>query len=100
MFTARGTVVGLYKNRRVDQSTGEQVEKDKVQLYGALPMPDEDGTRVGLIDLTVPDSRPYQALKDKEIEVQIGFFAPAKGTVITYVPKGARPKPITNSSAA
>jgi hypothetical protein len=92
--------VGLYTNRRVDRDTGEQVEKDKVQLYGALPLPEEDGTRVGLIDLTVPDARPYDALKGKEVEVQIGFFAPAKGTVITYVPKGARPKPITNPPAA
>lgn len=92
MFTLRGEVIGLYKTRPTDQDTGEKLEKDKVQVMGEIPVPEGDGTRRGLIDLTVPDPRPYQALQDKTIEVPVGFFAPAKGQVIHFVPKGARPR--------
>lgn len=92
MFTVKGQLLGIYKTRPTDRETGEQTEKDKVQLLGEIPVPEGDGTRRGLIDLTVQDVRPYKALEGKEIEVAVGFFSPAKGNVITFVPKGARPR--------
>jgi len=43
------------------------------------------------VTLNVDDPRPYHDLQGKVVRVPFGFFSPAKGQVITFVPKGAKP---------
>jgi hypothetical protein len=44
-----------------------------------------------LVTLTCEDVKPYEALKGQKISVALGIFAPAKGQVIYFIPKGSLP---------
>jgi hypothetical protein len=93
MFTVTGQVLKTFvQEGRTDKETGE-VGKDavKVQIMGEMPVQGGD-SRMELITLTVEDQKSYDALKGKRVRVPLGFFAPAKGNIIYYIPKGSNPE--------
>ena len=93
MFTVTGLVMKTFvQEGRTDRETGE-VGKDavKVQIMGEMPVQGGD-SRLDLITLTVEDQKSYEALKGKRVRVPLGFFSPAKGNIVYYIPKGSSPE--------
>lgn len=93
MFTVTGQVLKTFvQEGRVDRDTGE-VGKDavKVQIMGEMPVQGGD-SRMELITLTVEDQKSYDALRGKRVRVPLGFFSPAKGNIVYYIPKGSNPE--------
>lgn len=104
MFNICGIVLHTFEQpKRVDSKTGEVLsdEKPKVQILGDMPLPNGQ-TRMEMVTLTCEDVKPYEALKGQKISVSLGIFAPAKGQVVYFIPKGSFPvldggKPPTGS---
>ena len=93
MFNISGTVLHTFDQpKRVDSKTGEVLsdEKPKVQILGDMPLPNGQ-TRMEMVTLTCEDIKPYEAFKGQKITVALGIFAPAKGQVIYFIPKGSLP---------
>ncbi len=93
MFNLTGTVLHTFEQpKRVDSKTGEILsdEKPKVQILGDMPLPNGQ-TRMEMVTLTCEDVKPFDALKGQKISVALGIFAPAKGQVIYFIPKGSLP---------
>lgn len=93
MFTVTGQVLKTFvQPGQANRETGE-IGKDsvKVQIMGEMPVPGGD-SRLDLITLTVEDQKSYESLKGKRVRVPLGFFAPAKGNIVYYIPKGSAPE--------
>ena len=91
MFEITGRVENLYTMRPVADDGTVQI-KHKVQLLGSIPV--EEGSRSGLIDLSIKDPQVWETLKDlrgKLVRIPFGYFSPARGQVVAFVPKGAKP---------
>lgn len=99
MFTINGQVIGTFTQPgRVDEKTGEIGEsKDKVQIFGDMPTQSGE-TRRELVTLSCEDRKEYEALQGQQVSIPMGVFAPAKGQVIFFIPKGARPTVIGSST--
>lgn len=99
MFTVTGQVLKTFvQPGAVDKTTGEAGEPSvKVQILGEMPVQGGD-SRVDLITLTVPDKGAYDALKGKRVRVPLGFFAPAKGSIVYFIPKGGKPELVTGEA--
>lgn len=91
MFSITGRLLKAYPEKQVNRDTGEEITKHRIQLLGDIPLRDGSGTRLDLVTLTVESLAPYLELMEQAISVPFGFFAPAKGNVITFVPKGSKP---------
>jgi len=92
MFTVSGKVINVFDQQgKVDQDTGEVGETTpRLQLLGNMPMPNGE-MRMDMITVKVENKKVYEALEGKEIRLPIGVFAPSKGQIVYYVPKGAKP---------
>lgn len=93
MFQVSGQVVNVYDApARPDKETGEiGEEKSKVQIVGYLPL--ENGQqRYDIITLTVQDKLEWQGLQGRRVVVSLGFFAPARGSIVYFIPKGCHPR--------
>lgn len=93
MFTVTGQVLKTFvQPGRTNKETGEISESSvKVQIMGEMPVQGGD-SRLDLITLTVEDAKTYEPLKGKRVRVPLGFFAPQKGNIVYYIPKGAAPE--------
>jgi len=93
MFTVTGQVLKTYyQEGRTDKETGEiEPGSHKVQLLGEMPVKGGD-SRADLITLTVEDPKAYAGMKGKRIRVPLGFFAPQKGNIVYFIPKGSLPE--------
>jgi len=101
MFNITGRVINTFEapGRKADEKAGIQAQeaKPKVQLLGEMPVPGEQ-TRMELVTLTCEDQAEYEALKGKTVSVAMGVFAPARGQIIYFIPKGAHPVEVASSS--
>ena len=97
MFTVTGQVLKTFvQPGRVDKETGEVSESStKVQILGEMPVQGGD-SRVDLITLTVENKKTYEDLRGKRVRVPLGFFAPQKGNIVYFIPKGATPELAVN----
>jgi hypothetical protein len=93
MFTVTGQVLKTYiQAGQVDKETGEVGKSSvKVQIMGEMPVQGGD-SRLDLITLTVDNEQTYSVLKGKAVRVPLGFFAPQKGNIIYFIPKGSKPE--------
>lgn len=91
MFSITGQLLKAFSERQVNRDTGEEVTRNRIQLLGDVPLRDGSGSRHDLVTLNVDDLSLYRSMEGKTIQVPFGFFAPAKGNVITFVPKGSKP---------
>lgn len=91
MFTVTGQVMKTYiQEGKTDKETGVIEESTaKVQILGEMPVKGGD-SRLDLITLTVEDEKTYASLAGKKIRVPLGFFAPSKGQIVYYIPKGSK----------
>lgn len=99
MFTVTGQVLKTFvQPGSVDKATGEAGEPSiKVQVMGEMPVQGGD-SRLDLITLTVPDKGAYDSLQGKRVRIPLGFFAPQKGTIVYFIPKGAKPEIIAGDA--
>jgi hypothetical protein len=96
MFTVTGQVLKTFiQPGQVDKETGEVGKSSsKVQIMGEIPVQGGD-SRLDLITLTVENQKSYEELKGKRIRVPLGFFAPQKGNIVYFIPKGSIPEIVT-----
>jgi hypothetical protein len=83
MFTITGEVRNVFK-----QENNDGTFKNKVQILGSFPTL-AGGIREDLVTLSVPDGVDFEPLKKQVIRCPIGVFAPAKGVVTYFIPKGS-----------
>lgn len=93
MFTVTGRVMKTFVQPGVlNKETGEVSQPSpKVQIMGELPVQGGD-SRLDLITLTVENIKTYTDLVGKSIRVPLGFFAPQKGNIVYFIPKGSNPE--------
>jgi len=93
MFTVTGQVLKTFiQPGQTDKETGEVGKSSiKVQIMGEMPVQGGE-SRLDLITLTVEDKKTYEELKGKKVRVPLGFFAPQKGNIVYFIPKGALPE--------
>ena len=91
MFQVSGQVMNCYyQPGPVDAETGEiKKGKNKVQILGNIPVSD-GGSKMDLITLTVPDGVDFKTYLQKKVSVPLGFFSPAKGSIMYFIPKGSK----------
>lgn len=99
MYSIIGRLEHVFDQKQVNKETGEETQRHKIQLVGRVPLPDgSDGTRLELVTLNVDDPAAYKHLVGSDIRVPFGFFAPSKGTVVQFVPKGSKPQKVTTGA--
>jgi hypothetical protein len=93
MFTVTGQVLKTFiQAGQTDKDTGVIGESSiKVQIMGEMPVKGGD-SKFDVISLTVEDEKTYKDLIGKNIRVALGFFAPAKGNIVYFIPKGTKPE--------
>lgn len=93
MFTVTGQVLKTFvQSGQTDKETGETGKPStKVQIMGEMPVVGGE-SRLDLITLTVENQKTYEDLKGKKIRVPLGFFAPSKGAIVYFIPKGSVPE--------
>ena len=98
MFTVTGQVLKTFiQPGQVDKETGEAGKPSvKVQIMGEMPVQGGE-SRFDLITLTVENQKTYSELRGKRVRVSLGFFAPQKGNIVYFIPKGAAPEVVVNA---
>lgn len=92
MLQMTGQVVNTFTQDGGKDKDGKDYDaRHKVQLLGAIDLPNGD-VRHDLIDLKVDDLDDWIPHKGKYITVDIGVYAPSKGTVIYFIKKGCKPE--------
>lgn len=103
MFNITGRVINTFEapGRKANEKAGIEAQeaKPKVQLLGEMPVPGEQ-TRMELVTLTCEDQAEYESFKGRVISVPMGVFAPARGQIIYFIPKGSHPVEVGSSSPA
>lgn len=99
MYSIIGRLEHVFDQKQVNRETGEESQRHKIQLVGRVPLPDgSNETRLELVTLNVDDPAIYKPLVGSDIRVPFGFFAPSKGTVVQFVPRGARPQKVSSGA--
>ena len=89
MFNMTGQVINVFKTPvGVSKKTGEEYGgDDKVQLLGDIPL-DNGQSRKELIEVRTSEPDTFQKLIGKLVTLPISFYAPSKGVVVYFLPKG------------
>lgn len=100
MFTVTGEVQNIYfQPGAVDPETNKnRAGSWKVQIMGDMPV-NGGGSKFDLITLTIPEGMDFEPHRKSVVKLPLGFFAPAKGNITYFIPKGSEiecltPKPI------
>ena len=82
MINLEGVVINVFTQKGgTDKKTGNAFEdRDKVQLMGALELPNGD-IKHELVNLTVENGRDYEQLKNKKISIPCGALASGRNVV-------------------
>ena len=92
MLQLSGKVVNVFTQEGGKNKDGEDfAERHKVQLMGERALPNGD-IQMDLMDLTIEDLTDWNDLQGKDIAIDIGAFAPAKGSIVYFVRKGSKPQ--------
>lgn len=95
MFSITGELRKVYSENQPNKETGELIRKHRIQMLGEVPLRDSDGTKEDFVTLTIENPDDYRDLVRQVITVPFGFFAPGKGNVVTFVPKGSKPQVVS-----
>lgn len=94
MLQMTGQVVNTFTQAGGKDKDGKEFdERHKIQLLGGFDLPNGD-VQQALVDLKVDDLRDWTQHKGKNITIDIGVYAPSKGTVIYFIKKGSKPQVI------
>lgn len=92
MLQLSGKVVNVFTQEGGKNKDGEDfAERHKVQLMGECALPNGD-IQMDLMDLTIQNLSDWNDLQGKDVSIDIGAFAPAKGNIIYFVSKGSKPQ--------
>jgi len=99
MFAVTGRVLKTFVQQGgLDKDTGKPFEDSfKVQIMGELPLQGGQ-SRFDVITLTVEDRQVFDSLENKTIRLPLGFFSPAKGQIVYFIPKGSSPEIVNEGS--
>jgi len=100
MFTVTGQVMNTFvQPGSVNKDTGEIGPSTvKIQLVGQMPVQGGDESRFDLITLSVKEPDDFKGLVGKTVRIPLGFFAPSKGSIIYFIPKGGKPELVSDLS--
>lgn len=99
MLQITGQVVNVFTVEGGKDKEGKEFdERYKVQLMGNVALPNGD-TKFDLMDLTVESLSDWASLQGKNVSIDIGAFAPAKGSIVYFVRKGSKPR-LANQAVA
>jgi len=89
MFTLSGEVVHVFISpKNINKNTGEEYGgDDKVQIIGDIPL-NNGQNRKDLITLTTDQGEAMQKLIGRPVSAPVSFYAPSKGQVSFFIPKG------------
>jgi len=92
MFKVSGRLAKVYRQKRVDRETGEQTTETRCNILGEIPTRDGGDTRLDLQDIRVPDdlASTLTKLEGQDVNLPVGLFAPAKGQIVVFIPKGSK----------
>lgn len=92
MFTLNGTVMNTFPAPKgTNKKTGEEYGgQDKVQILGALPLPDSDQYRMDLVTLTTDNVEQFDKLNGKNVSVPVGIISRGKNDTLYFIPKGSK----------
>lgn len=92
MLQITGKVVNVFTQEGGTSKDGtEYAERHKVQLMGEMALPNGD-IKMDLMDLTIDDLTDWTDKQNKTVSIDIGAFAPSKGSIIYFVSKGSKPQ--------
>lgn len=92
MLQITGKVINVFTQEGGKNKDGaEYEERHKVQLMGEVALPNGD-VKMDLMSLTVQDLSDWNEAQGKTISIDIGAFAPSKGSIIYFVSKGSKPQ--------
>lgn len=92
MLQITGKVVNVFTQEGGTSKDGtEYAERHKVQLMGEMALPNGD-IKMDLMDLTIDDLTDWSDKQNKTVSIDIGAFAPSKGSIIYFVSKGSKPQ--------
>lgn len=91
MFTVTGEVRNVYfQPGSIDKETGEAKSGvHKVQILGTLPV-QGGGEKEDIITLSIPAGLDFKPYLKRTVSVPLGFFSPAKGSIVYFIPKGSQ----------
>tara|TARA_R100000365_G_C2743762_1_gene72515 strand:- start:869 stop:1171 length:303 start_codon:yes stop_codon:yes gene_type:complete len=93
MLQMTGRVVNTFTQDGGEDKDGKKYDaRHKVQLLGMFDLPNGD-VKHDLVDLKVDDLKDWESYKDRNVIVDVGVYAPSKGTVIYFIKKGSKPRP-------
>lgn len=99
MLQITGQVVNIFTVEGGTDKEGKDFNaRHKVQLMGNVALPSGDN-KFDLMDLTVEDLAIWSPMKGKQVSIEIGAFAPAKGSIIYFVRKGSKPRLVSPAVA-
>jgi hypothetical protein len=92
MFTLTGQVINVFVTPTgVNKSSGEEYGgQDKVQVLGDIPLPNGE-TKKDIVTLTTHNASDFKSLTGSTVSLPVSFYAPSKGQVIFFIPKGYKP---------
>ena len=94
MLQITGQVVNVFTlDAGKDKEGKEFAERYKVQLMGNVALPN-GGAKFDLMDLTVESLSDWEGLADKTVSIDVGAFAPEKGSIVYFVRRGAKPRQV------
>ena len=99
MLQLSGKVVNTFTQEGGQDKDGKDYDaRHKVQLLGEFDLPNGD-VKHDLVDLKVDNLSDWTPHKGKDVTIDIGVYAPSKGTVIYFIKKGSKPqvKALTHS---
>lgn len=87
-----GKVVNTFTQEGGQDKDGKDYDaRHKVQLLGEFDLPNGD-VKHDLVDLKVDNLNDWTPHKGKDVTIDIGVYAPSKGTVIYFIKKGSKPQ--------
>lgn len=92
MLTLEGMVMGVYETPKGTTKDGDEFGgKARVQLLGEVWLRNGQSKR-DLVDLTVDDPKPFEAVKGSTVRVPVGIFA--RGNTAMFFHAKAAPEPL------
>lgn len=92
MLQMTGKVVNTFTQEGGQDKDGKDYDaRHKVQLLGEFDLPNGD-VKHDLVDLKVDSLNDWTPHKGKDVTIDIGVYAPSKGTVIYFIKKGSKPQ--------
>lgn len=90
MLRITGQLINVFEKPATVRDGKELAAKPQVQIMGNIALPNGEN-RMELITLSTDDPQAFSQFKAKEVSVPVGVFAPSKGSIIYYIPRGSKP---------